>query len=135
MPGVYSFKTCINCGLTKRSNGKKYCGPTCQALFQSKEKVKKWLAGELSGMRGKTATASWIKRYVLETRGHKCESCHNSVWMGQPIPLDLDHIDGDFRNNIEKNLRLLCYNCHGQTPTYKGANKKGRPRSKYYRGL
>ncbi len=135
MSGIYSFKICINCGLIKRSNGKKYCSQTCKANFLYKEKVSLWLNGKLSGIRGKTSTAYWIKRYILETRGHRCESCKNDIWMDNKIPLDLDHIDGNFLNNKIDNLKLLCYNCHGLTPTYKGKNKNGRPRTKYYRGL
>lgn len=135
MPNVYSYKTCINCGNKERRNGKKYCGNKCQNDYQYKEKIRKWLAGEISGQRGKTATAYWIKRYMIETKGHQCECCKNTTWMEKPIPLDLDHIDGDFLNNKIGNLRLLCYNCHGQTSTFKGANKVGRPRSKYYRGI
>ncbi len=136
MPGVYSFKTCINCGTVKRSNGKKYCGLSCQHQFQYKEKVRKWLAGEIDGQRGKTATCSWIKRYIIETRGRLCECCKLSMWMEKEIPLDLEHSDGNFLNNKIDNLKLLCLNCHGQTDTYKSKNrKKGRPRAKYYRGL
>ena len=38
------------------------------------------------------------------------------------IILDLDHIDGNNRNNQLSNLRFLCPNCHSQTETYKGRN-------------
>ncbi|MEO5692127.1 MAG: HNH endonuclease signature motif containing protein [Usitatibacter sp.] len=38
--------------------------------------------------------------------------------------LELDHIDGDHLNNALCNLRLLCANCHAQTPTYRGRNAK-----------
>jgi len=135
MSNTYSFKTCIQCGTIKRSNGKKYCSITCQQEYQYRERIRKWLNGEIDGRRGKTATAPWIKRYVIETRGHQCESCKNIEWLGQPILLELDHIDGDWKNNKLENLKLLCYNCHGVTPTYRAKNRNGRPRSKYYRGL
>lgn len=42
--------------------------------------------------------------------------------MGQPIAIELDHIDGDADNNTEENLRLICPNSHAQTESYKGAN-------------
>ena len=135
MPNVYSFKTCIECGTVKRSNGKKYCSQKCKNNFEYKERIAKWLSGEISGQRGKTATCTWIKKYILETRGHCCESCKNSEWMEKPIPLDLEHVDGNFLNNKIDNLRLLCPNCHSQTGTYKSKNRNGRPRAKYYRGL
>ena len=44
--------------------------------------------------------------------------------MGEPIPLELDHIDGDRENNSRENCRLLCANCHSQTPTFRGRNAK-----------
>lgn len=53
-----------------------------------------------------------------------CVSCHNTEWLGKPIPLELDHKDGDNQNNHLDNLRLLCPNCHAQTPTYRGKNIK-----------
>jgi hypothetical protein len=53
----------------------------------------------------------------------ECSSCSLTEWKGQPIPLELDHIDGNHNNNILSNLRLLCPNCHAQTSTYTGRNK------------
>lgn len=60
--------------------------------------------------------------HLIRERGHECEVCKNKLWMGKPIPLELDHIDGDCRNNGKSNLRLICPNCHAQTDTYKGKN-------------
>lgn len=54
---------------------------------------------------------------------HKCSSCNNSVWLGKPIPLELDHKNGNHRDNSLDNLRLLCPNCHAFTSTYRGKNK------------
>ena len=34
----------------------------------------------------------------------------------------IEHIDGNYKNNAEDNLILLCPNCHSLTSTYKGAN-------------
>lgn len=50
------------------------------------------------------------------------------------IPLEIEHIDGNYMNNKEENLILLCPNCHSLTSTYKGANmNNGRKnRNKYY---
>lgn len=52
----------------------------------------------------------------------KCSVCSIVEWNGKPTPLELDHIDGDNRNNELQNLRIICPNCHAQTDTYKGKN-------------
>lgn len=53
-----------------------------------------------------------------------CSSCLGKTWLDNPIPLELDHIDGNNQNNNLDNLRLLCPNCHSLTPTYRGRNIK-----------
>lgn len=50
--------------------------------------------------------------------------------MGEPIPLQLDHIDGNHTNNKLENLQILCPNCHAKTPTYCGKNIKQNPKQK-----
>lgn len=64
-----------------------------------------------------------IKDGIFE---HRCLWCNLTEWLEKPIPLELDHIDGNNKNNSLSNLRLLCPNCHAQTPTYRGKNKIGR---------
>jgi Zn finger protein HypA/HybF involved in hydrogenase expression len=54
----------------------------------------------------------------------ECSKCLNSDWNGQPIALELEHINGDHDDNTLTNLTLLCPNCHAQTATYCGKNKK-----------
>lgn len=54
-----------------------------------------------------------------------CSGCGLERWHRRPIPLELDHIDGDRSNNRLENLRLLCPNCHAQTDTYRGRNIGG----------
>lgn len=74
-----------------------------------------------------------IKSHKLKTRliregifKHKCYGCGKSRWQGHPIPIELDHINGDHKDNSLCNLRILCPNCHALTPTYRGKNKRTR---------
>ena len=53
---------------------------------------------------------------------HKCTCCNLSEWLGKPIPLELEHINGNSYDHSITNLTLLCPNCHAQTPTYRGKN-------------
>lgn len=139
MPNVYKDRICPHCGQTKRMHSlQAFCSQTCAAQSKRDEKVRLWLdGGDVLTTRGKTSTARWIRDYLLEKANYKCSKCgwgETNIHTGN-IPLELEHIDGDFSNNNIDNLEILCPNCHSLTSTYKGANKKaGRPRAKYYRG-
>lgn len=52
----------------------------------------------------------------------KCEKCGLVEWNNLPIPLELDHVNGVNTDNRIENLRILCPNCHAQTPTYRRKN-------------
>lgn len=78
---------------------------------------------ELSNYRAKKAR-------LLEELGIICEVCAQTTWMGKPIPIEIDHIDGNSTNNTRENLRLICPNCHAQTSTYKGKNVGKNPDKK-----
>ena len=54
---------------------------------------------------------------------HKCECCGNTQWMGQPIALELHHINAIKDDQRLENLQLLCPNCHALTDNYRGKNK------------
>lgn len=60
-----------------------------------------------------------IREAVLEPC---CSSCRLDEWLGLPIALELDHVNGDRNDNRLDNLRLLCPNCHAQTATWRGRN-------------
>lgn len=76
---------------------------------------------------GKQTVKSHKLRLRLLREGifeYKCYKCNLSSWNNQPIPLELEHIDGDHLNNSLANLTILCPNCHAQTSTYRGKNKR-----------
>ena len=66
-----------------------------------------------------------LKNRLLKERlfEHRCMNCKSTTWLGKPIPLELDHINGDRNDNRLVNLRLLCPNCHAFTSTYRGKNR------------
>lgn len=61
-----------------------------------------------------------IKKGLLVPR---CSSCELFTWLSKPIPLELDHINGQHCDNSLSNLRLICPNCHAFTENYRGKNK------------
>lgn len=61
-----------------------------------------------------------FKRLVKEgLKEAKCESCGNTHWLDLPLKFELDHKNGDNRDNRIENLRVLCPNCHSQTSTWR----------------
>ena len=63
---------------------------------------------------------------IIHLRGHRCENCGATSWLGNKIPLEVHHKDGDSLNNDLKNLTLLCPNCHALTNNYRGKNVNAR---------
>ena len=55
-----------------------------------------------------------------EVKKRLCERCGKSKWLGEPIPLELHHVNGDRFDNRLVNLQLLCPNCHALTDNHAG---------------
>lgn len=65
-----------------------------------------------------TKGARLVKRLLARGWVYRCAWCGISEWRSAPLVLHLDHINGVANDNRVENLRLLCPNCHSQTPTY-----------------
>lgn len=118
--GRYAKTPCQQCGTITKNV---FCTQECHKQYEwkrAKEKIEQ--TRNANPYDGKVAPKV-PKRYLLETRGQKCEICGRKNWNGKLIPIVLDHVDGDSTNWMLKNLRLLCCNCDAQTNTYKGRNK------------
>lgn len=63
------------------------------------------------------------KTWLINRRGHKCQSCKRKTWKQKSIPLQLHHVDGNSDNSSQENLELLCPNCHFLTGNFGGANR------------
>jgi hypothetical protein len=115
-------KYCLQCGKelvgrNKRSNI--FCDKKCERLYKkllkSKEKMISFNNGELSDERA--------RNFFRKITDKICSICGLSEWNGLPIPLVVDHIDGNCDNNFPSNFRFVCCNCDAQLDTYKSKNK------------
>jgi len=108
---------------------KKYCDNQCQADSRYKEFIRRWLIGEISGESSGGRTSRHIRRYLMENHNDICSKCGWSEKnpVTGSVPLTVNHMDGNVKNNVLDNLELICPNCHSLTPNYGNLNKgKGR---------
>jgi len=119
---------CKNCGKILVKSQKKYCCVGCQFEYQQKEWVKKWMRGDISGTPENDPwgnISDHIRRCLFEKYNNKCSRCGwgETNPYTNLVPLEVEHIDGNSKNNRPENLTLLCPNCHSLTKTYRGANR------------
>lgn len=117
--------SCLACGKETTRARKKYCDNTCQHEYEYQVYIQKWQNGKVSGLNCLGLVSNPIKRFLRRKFQDKCCLCGWSrvnVSTGK-VPLVADHIDGNWRNNSEKNLRLVCPNCDALNPTFAALNK------------
>lgn len=112
-------KLCRFCGKEVEGNNK-FCDSSCLVMYNDYIYLNKWKLGLDNGLRGQCSINLRIRKYLFEKYNNKCSRCGWSEInpISKKIPLQVEHIDGDYTNNKEDNLILLCPNCHSLTPTY-----------------
>jgi hypothetical protein len=75
---------------------------------------------------GRRRSRGHVKKRLFSAgiKERRCEHCGLSEWMGDPIGLELHHVNGDGLDNRLENLEILCGNCHARTPNWGGRKPK-----------
>lgn len=132
MPRSKHGRKCIICNKDMERHAKRFCSTKCQNTERYNVYIKNWKLGLESGQMCQSVSGH-IKRYLREKYNNKCSQCgwcKLNIYT-KKIPIQVEHIDGNYQNCKEENLTLLCPNCHSLTPTYGGANKGNGRKERY----
>lgn len=115
---IKSYGKCTHCGKERKRNAGKFCSIRCKEDAIWERRLRSiYSTGTLIGGR------SVARRFLTHRDGWACSICKGTEWLGNNIPLEVDHIDGNSQNNAIGNIRFVCGNCAMLLPTYKGKNK------------
>lgn len=109
-----------------RNTFDKYCKLFGIQKFRKERLSNKYLLEDILANKYESYPTSKLHYRLIKEgyKEHKCECCGLTEWLGNPIPLELHHIDGNNHNHNLDNLKLLCPNCHSMTDNFKSKNIK-----------
>lgn len=134
-PGVYCCRSCANSRIWGQEQRDKKSATLSATLATKddnyfKERAKKGIPARSATSIRRLLETDFSKlghggrrRRVLIEQDYKCNKCGLLDWLNEPITLELEHKDGNKKNNKRDNLECLCPNCHSQTPTWRGRNR------------
>jgi hypothetical protein len=120
--------SCLNgCGKELKENAREYCSFHCMHAHRRASRIQAFVSG--GGVYGHVPV-QFLARVLRDLCGERCARCgwaqrHEATGK---VPVEVEHIDGDWQNNRLRNLTLLCPNCHALTPTFRALNR-GRGRA------
>lgn len=133
--GIYCCRSCANSRMWSQTQRDKKSATLSATLEQKDTEYFKNRASKGAALRSSTIIKQLLetefsklghharRRRVLIEQENKCNKCGLINWLDNPISLELEHIDGNNKNNDRDNLECLCPNCHAQTPTWRGRNR------------
>lgn len=114
---------CLNgCGKRVKAAAKRYCSFRCMHAYRYATKARTLvLDGGIYGH----VPPHFLARVLRDVYGERCVNCgwaerHQKTGK---VPVEVEHIDGDWQNNRLENLTLLCPSCHALTLTFRALNR------------
>lgn len=113
------MKLCDWCKVNKlNSRAKNFCSLKCNASYRNCERFLNWYINANMKVSNKS-----LRLFLEIIYGYKCSRCKITEWNGKAITLEVEHKNGNSKNNYPDNVCLLCPNCHSLTPKFKTKNK------------
>ncbi len=115
------------CTATISTRNTKFCSRACRYSADFSKREQQLLDGEYPPV---TNATRFLQRFLRLRYGERCTRCgwdERHEITGR-VPLEVEHRDGNWRNNRLENLTLLCPNCHSLTRTFRNLKRgNGRP--------